>query len=151
MPPLPFVPKRRKFLPLLCGALSAALIGMLIFATWLSPPKASDFWPFTSIWAMVGALVFALWIIAREKLTFREDGFERISGLRRQFIAYDSIARLEWKRQPGRCGPAQFLEVGFKKRVPVIQIWRDNYEVGELEKIAEVLRAQAPNAHFERH
>ena len=140
MPLLPFSPKRRKGLPNLCYGLSLTLIVILAFATWTWPPKHADLWPFTGIWLTVGALIFALWVIARAKLTFRADGFERISGLSRQFVFYDAISRIELKRQQGRFGPVQILEVRFNRKVPIIEIWRDDYETGEIEKIAEILR-----------
>lgn len=58
--------------------------------------QTTDFRPFAGVWMLGGTLVFALWIIARAKLTFHDDRFERISGLCRQFVDYDAISRVEW-------------------------------------------------------
>lgn len=149
VPRLPFSPRRNWFLPVLCAILSLVLVGMLGWLSWLSPPKDSEWGIWLGVWLFVLLMIGALALTQREKLTFREDGFERVSGLRRHFVAYDAISRVETQTRVGRGGPMEVLVVRFNARTPTLEIWPQNFAHGERAKIIAVLRQQAPHVVFD--
>ena len=149
VPDLPFSPRRQWFMPALCAVLGAFLIGLVLLVTLWFPPKPKDFGGFAAVWALCLSLTFALFATQREKLTFRADGIERTSGLRRHFIAYAAISCVESQTRVGRGVPFEILVLRFNARTPTIEIWPQNFASGELSKIVAVLRQQAPHVVFD--
>jgi hypothetical protein len=143
---LPFSPRRTFVLRVLTPGLSLLCPLALLFLTLFSPPRPKDWIGFGCSWLVVLLVSFFLWLATQEKLSFDEEGIERVSGLRRHRTLYTDVQSIKMKLRPSRNGQVPVILIGTSPRRAPTEICLFNYETGEGRKMLNLLSQHTPSA-----